>query len=203
MLAACAGPQPVPYTGLASSAYLRPASGEGAGRTPYRYDGAVDWSQYRSAILEPVAIYQGADNQFGTMSGEARAALAHHAQAAFAQALQRRFTLVTEPAADTIRIKVTLTGAATSTQVLSTLAHVDIGGMLYNGVQAARGKGGLMTGWVMDAVEITDAESGRLLLAYEEKQYPNAFNPMPTFGALAAARAGLDKAADGLAARLQ
>lgn len=204
MLAGCAGPQPAPYTGLASSTYLKPASGEGAGRTPYRYDAAaVDWSQYSRAILEPVALYQGPDSQFGKMSMADRQALARYAETAFAKALKGRFTLVSEPGPGTLRITVTLTGAATSTPVLSTLAHVDIGGTLYNGVQAARGEGGLMTGWVMDAVEITDATSGQLLAAYEEKQYPNAFNPMATMGSLAAARAGLDKAAAALTERLR
>jgi hypothetical protein len=98
---------------------------------------------------------------------------------------------------------VTLTGAKASTPVISSLAHLDIGGNLYNGVQAISGGGGLMTGWVIYAVEIQDASSGQLLEAYEEKQYPNALNPMATFGSLAAAKTGIDKGSDALANRLQ
>ncbi len=60
-----------------------------------------------------------------------------------------------------------------------------------------------MTGWVIYAVEIQDASSGQLLEAYEEKQYPNALNPMATFGSLAAAKTGIDKGSDALANRLQ
>lgn len=203
VLAGCAEPKPAPYVGFAARPYLQPNDGPGAGTIPYRYTSDADWSHYDRAILEPVSLYQGADNQFGTMSMRNRTALAQYAQEAFAKALQDRFTLVTTPGPGTLRIKVTLTGAATSTPVISTFAHLDIGGNLYNGIQAARGEGGLMTGWMMDAVEISDATSGQLLAAYEEKRHPNAFNPMATFGALAAARTGLDKAAAALAKYLR
>lgn len=203
LLVSCAGQQPARYAGLSSSAYLEPNKGEGAGKIPYRYQTAVDWSRYQNAIIDPVVIYSAQDNQFGTMSDESRQELAQYAQTAFANSLARRFVLVKDPVPGTVRIKVSLTGAKASTPVISSLAHLDIGGNLYNGVQAISGGGGLMTGWVIYAVEIQDASSGQLLEAYEEKQYPNALNPMATFGSLAAAKTGIDKGSDALANRLQ
>ena len=203
LLVSCAGPQPAPYAGLSSSAYLKPNHGADSGKIPYRYKTAVDWSRYQNAIIDPVVIYSGPDNQFGSMSDESRQDLAQYAQTAFTNSLTRRFVLVKDPGPGTVRIKVTLTGAKASTPVISSLAHLDIGGNLYNGVQAISGGGGLMTGWVIYAVEIQDASSGQLLEAYEEKQYPNALNPMATFGSLAAAKTGIDKGSDALANRLQ
>ncbi|HEX3982386.1 MAG TPA: DUF3313 domain-containing protein [Acidisoma sp.] len=203
LLASCAGQPPVQYSGLSSSAYLKPNEGEGSVKIPYRYASEVDWSRYQNAIVEPVVVYRGADNQFGTMSDESRQELARYMQVAFTNSLWRRFILVKDAVPGTVQIKITLTGAAASTPVLSTFAHLDIGGNLYNGVQAIRGEGGLMTGWVMYAVEIHDASNGQLLEAYEEKQYPNAFNPMATFGSLAAAKTGIDKGSDALADQLQ
>lgn len=203
LLAACAGPQPAPYTGLASSALLKPYDGDGSDRIPYRFTTTVDWPHYQNAIIDPVTIYRGADNQFGKMSEEDRQDLARYMQTAFTNSLGRRFVLGKDAVPGTARVDITLTGAAASTPVISTFAHLDIGGNLYNGVQAIRGGDGLMTGWVMYAVEIHDASSGELLEAYEEKQYPNALNPLPTFGSLAAAKAGIDKGSDALAVRLQ
>jgi hypothetical protein len=76
-------------------------------------------------------------------------------------------------------------------------------GNLYNGVQAVRGGEGAMTGSVMYAVEIFDAPTNRLLTAYVTKQYPNAMNPMATFGSLTASQSGVDSGSDMLLAQLK
>ncbi|MCB8880176.1 DUF3313 domain-containing protein [Acidisoma cellulosilytica] len=203
VLAGCAGQQPAAYTGLSSSSYLKPNDQDGSGKMPFRYRTTVDWSQYHNAVIETVAVYGGPDNQFGKMSDQDRQALARYTQTALTKALAKRFALINDPIPGTVRIKMTLTGAAGSAAVISSVAHLDIGGNLYNGIQAIRGKEGLMTGWVMYAVEISDASNGKLLEAYEEKQYPNAFNPLPTFGALAAAKTGIDKGSDALVVQMQ
>src|SRR5882724_10492985 len=64
----CATVTPVPYSEIASSAYMAPDTTDPSGRVPYRYSTAVDWRTYNKAILEPVAIYRGKDHQFGDMS---------------------------------------------------------------------------------------------------------------------------------------
>ncbi|HWT99240.1 MAG TPA: DUF3313 family protein, partial [Terriglobales bacterium] len=69
--------------------------------------------------------------------------------------------------------------------------------------QSVRGGEGLMTGSVLYAVEIYDAETTRLLAAYVTKQYPNAYNVGATMGSLAAAKTGIDKGADALATEVR
>jgi hypothetical protein len=200
ILAGCSSAQPVAYTGIASSNYLKPSTD--SGKIPYAYSPQVNWQDYSKIIIDPVTIYQGMDNQFGNLSQDDRTGLANYMQASFSKNLATRFEVTDSPAAGTLRLHLTLTGATTSTPVLSTLLHIDIAGNLYNGVQAMRGGDAAMTGSVLYAVEIYDADSNQLLDAYVTKQYPNAFNPVASIGSLAAARTGIDKGANALAEKL-
>jgi Protein of unknown function (DUF3313) len=202
-LVACGNAEPVAYSGIASSSQLAPNPQDDSGHVPYRYSAPVDWRAYNGAIVDPVAIYRGSDNQFGDMSEADKAKLANYMQIQFPEKLRSRFMLATEPGPNTLRLKLTLTGAATSTPVLSTLSRFDIAGGLYNGVQAVRGREGLLTGSVSYAVEIYDAQTDRLLGAFVTKQYPNALNIGASFGSLAAAKTGIDKGADALVASLK
>ena len=201
-LIGCSSVQPVAYSGIDSSSYLQPNSQRDAARIPYRYATLADWRRYRKLIIDPVIVYRGPDNQFGRMHDADKTTLASYMQTTFAQKLGKHFELANTAAPDTLRLKLTLTGAETSTAFLSTVSRFDIAGGLYNGVQAIRGGNGAFTGSVTYAVEIYDASTNRLLHAYVSKQYPNAMNIGATFGSLSAAKTGIDKGADALAAQL-
>ena len=60
-----------------------------------------------------------------------------------------------------------------------------------------------MSGYVNFAVELKDAGSNELLLAYVAEQYPNAMNVGATFGSLSAAETGIDKGAEQLLEKLR
>jgi hypothetical protein len=198
-LAACSTPEPAAYSGLASSLYLAPNARDDTGHIPYSYATGVNWRSYDKLIIDPVTIYRGPDQQFGDLSEIDKAKLAAYMDDAFAEKLRHRFTLVSAAMPSTLRLKLTLTGAATNTAVLAPLTRFDLSGGLYNGVQSVRGGEGLMTGSVLYAVEIYDAATARLLGAYVTKQYPNAYNIGATMGSLAAAKTGIDKGAEALA----
>lgn len=197
-LAGCASPDPVPYAGLASTGYMRPAGPDGDRRVPYIYETSVDWRPYRYVILDPVSLYGGPDAQFGDMSQAERISLADYMHRRFSDELSKRFRLTNQPGPDTLRIKLTLTGASTTTPVLGPLSRFDIAGGLYNGVQSFRGGEGTMTGSVIYAAEIYDASDLRLLKAFIAKQYPNSMNIGATFGSLDAAETGIDKGAEAM-----
>jgi hypothetical protein len=201
--AGCASTKPVAYSGIASSVQLQPSSNDVSGRVPFEYWAQVNWRSYSTFILEPVAIYQGADNQFEKVSEEDKTSLAQYMQTRFTAKLGTRFKSVASPSSNTLRIKVTLTGAKDSTPVVSTYTRFDLllGGP-YNAVQAARGKEGAFTGSVSYAVEIYDASTNQLLGAYVAKQYPNPFNLKATLGKRKASIAGIEKGADQLLAYL-
>ena len=199
VLAGCASVTPVPYSAVASSSYLAPNPSDPSGHIPYRYATAVDWRAYNKVIVEPVVIYRGPDQQFGDMSEEDKASLASYMQTRFTEKLGRRFAVVNQRGPNTLRVRLTLTGAVANTPVLGTLSRFDIAGAVYNGVQAARDGEGSMTGSVIYAVEVFDAANSRLLTAFVSKQYPNPYNIKASVGPLAAAEAGLEKGAEALA----
>ncbi|GLR87149.1 DUF3313 domain-containing protein [Bradyrhizobium iriomotense] len=198
----CASVTPVPYSEMASSAYMAPDASDTSGRVPYRYSTSADWRSYNKVILDPVVIYRGKDHQFGDMSDKDKATLAAYMQNRFADKLRSRFALVTARGPNTLRVRLTLTGAVTNTPVLGTLSRFDVAGAVYNGVQAARDGEGTLTGSVIYGVEIFDASTSRLLSAYVTKQYPGAYDIKASVGSLAAATAGIDKGADAFMAQL-
>ncbi|MCD0257485.1 DUF3313 domain-containing protein [Xanthomonas melonis] len=202
-LCGCASTGPMPYRLLASSSYLRPHDGSRGNRMPYAYQSEVDWSRYRAAIIEPVAIYRGPDAQFENVPEQDKRMLADEMQQHFGNAIARRWRPTLSADRDTLRIRMTLTGAKPSKRVLGTLMKVDLGGGSYNVVQAARGKQGAFSGSVSYAVEIFDAQTDRLLAAYVEKQYPSAMNIKASLGAYDAAKAGIRKGAEQLVEGLE
>jgi hypothetical protein len=197
LLVGCTGPQPTPYSGLSSASYLKPNT-DGPAKIPYAYTTQVNWQNYSKVIIDPVTIYQGADNQFGSMSQSDQQDLADYMQKKFTEKLSEHFSVVSTPDANTLHIKLTLTGAVKSTPLLSTALHLDMAGNLYNAVQLVRGGPAIMTGSVMYSVEIYDAQSSQLLEAYVTKQYPNSENILASFGSLGAAKVGIDKGANAL-----
>ncbi|MEZ2127695.1 MULTISPECIES: DUF3313 domain-containing protein [unclassified Sinorhizobium] len=202
-IAGCTTADPVAYAGLASATQLKPNTEDKSGRTPYRYNVPTDWKQYNKIIVEPVVLYRGADNQFVKMSETDKAALASYMQSQFTEILKQQFAIVSMPAPGTLRLRLTLAGGRTTTPVLGPFSHLDVAGGVYNTVQAVRGKEGTMTGSTSYAVEVYDAVSDHLLLAYVSKQYPNAVNIGASFGLMAAARVGVRKGAEDLLAQIR
>ncbi|MFS8113033.1 DUF3313 domain-containing protein [Rhizobium jaguaris] len=202
-IAGCTTADPTVYAGLTSASQLQPNPEDRSGRTPYRFRSDVDWRRYNKIIVDPVTVYSGQDNQFVKISEQDKATLASYMQAQFTDRLKTRFAIVNMPMPGTLRLHLTLTGAKTTTPFLGPFSHIDVGGGVYNAVQAARGKEGSMTGSVNYAVEIFDALSNRLLSAYVTKQYPNAMNAGAAFGALEASKVGIRKGADALLAQFK
>jgi hypothetical protein len=203
VLSACAGVQPVPYSGISSSAQLRQNHDEDAAKVPYKYTAATVWSRYTQVLLDPVVVYQGSDNQFGDLKADDRALLADYMGNKFSEKLATRFQIVQQPGPNTLRIKLTLTGAEKTKLLVGQFMHFDLAGNLYNGVQSVRGGQGAFSGSVSYAVEVYDSSNGHLLKAYVSKQYPNAMNLVAAFGSLGAAKTGVDKGADALVTELR
>ena len=163
VLSACAGVQPVPYSGISSSAQLRQNHDEDAAKVPYKYTAATVWSRYTQVLLDPVVVYQGSDNQFGDLKADDRALLADYMGKKFSEKLATRFQIAQQPSPNTLRIKLTLTGAEKTKLLVGQFMHFDLAGNLYNGVQSVRGGQGAFSGSVSYAVEIYDSSNGHLL----------------------------------------
>lgn len=203
VLAGCASVQPVAYSGIASSSYMKPNLQDASGRMPYSYATQVDWRKYRRIQIDPVAVYRGADSQFGDMSETDRAALAGYMQAKFAEKLQSRFELANDAGPNTLRLEADADrcghhhpGARHAVALRYRRRHLQR-------CADCRGREGTFTGFVMYAVEIYDASNNRLLNAYVTKQYPSPWNLGASIGSLSAAKTGVEKGADALVAQLK
>jgi hypothetical protein len=196
----CSSVAPLAYSEVASAPYLAPDPSK---RMPYRYASAVDWRSYDRLMLDPVVIYRGRDHQFGDLSEQDKAKLAAYMRSRFLESLSTRFKIVGNRGPNTLRVRLTLTGAVANTPVLGTLSRFDLAGAVYNGVQTVRDGEGSMTGSVFYVVEIFDGPSGRLLSAFVSKQYPPPYDIKASIGALAAAEAGIDIGADALVAQFR
>jgi hypothetical protein len=201
-IAGCAGTQPVAYTGISSASMLR-SNPKDDGHIPLVYAApGVDLGRYSTAVIDPVAIYNGPDQQFGDTSLEDKKAIADYAQQQFAKKVASRFKIVSDAGTATLRLHLTLTGIETSAPVLSTVTKVLPISLVANTVQTVRGKEGMFTGSVSFSVEIFDSATNRLLLAYVSKQFPWAEDVTASFGPLDAARAGIRNGADDLLTEL-
>lgn len=197
--AGCSSTSPVKYTGIGATSRMTPNTADDSDRIPFRYAIPVDWSKYRNIILDPIEIYGGSDAQFNDLSQEDRRNLADYMQKKFAEVLAQKFTVnASAGTAPSLRLKLSLTGAETTPQVVGTFTKFDLAGGPYNIVQSVRGGRGLMSGYVNYAVEVKDDATGELLLAYVAEQYPNAMNVGATFSSMSAAETGVDKGAEQL-----
>ncbi|EAV2981240.1 MULTISPECIES: DUF3313 domain-containing protein [Citrobacter freundii complex] len=203
IMTGCTGYKSVHYTDIDSSSRLKKHEGENADHLLYTWYSGADWKKYTSVIIDPVQIYQGKDNEFNEIGQSDRQELATYMQVHFKKALTLQFNEITTPVANTLRIKLTLTGAATTPQFIGTLTKFDLAGGPYNIVQSIRGKEGMLSGSVNYVVEVFDATDGQLLMAYIARQYPNAMDISSSIGALSAAETGIDKGAKELAELLK
>jgi hypothetical protein len=201
-LAGCAGSAPVAYTGIDSAALLQ-KDPCGDNHVKFTYTAPdVDLAHYTRVIVEPVAVYDGPDQQFGSLSVADRMRVADYMRDEFAAAAAKRFKPADASGADTLRLKVTLTGVETNVPVLSTVTKLAPAPTLLNLIQTSRGKEGTFAGSVSFEVQAYDSTTNRLLEAYVSKQYPFAENIATSVGALTATRAGVRNGADALVPEL-
>jgi len=194
----------VAYRDLDSANALTGNTQDDADHRPYANMAAdADWSRYTAATLEPVVIYQGPDAQFDDADASDRQALAGYMQSVFGEALRERFKTPVSTPAQTLRVRVTLTGLETNTPVLSTVTKVLPIGLVRNTANSVSGGQSHNGGSVSYAVEIYDAGTQELLRAYVSKRYPMAMDIGASMGTLAAAQAGAREGAEDLVSQLQ
>lgn len=183
---------------------MMPKTEDDSDRIPFQYVTLVDWSKYRSINTDPVGLYGGSNAQFNNLSQEERRNQADYMQKKFADMLREKFNVnASAGIAPYLRLKLTLNGADTMLQVVGTFTKFDLAGGSYNIVQFVQGGRGLMSGYVNYAVEVKDAVTGELLLAYVAEQYPDAMNVGATFGSMCSTETGLDKGAEQLLEKLR
>lgn len=199
-MAGCSSTRPFAYGGLESAPRLQPSQDH---HKPYQYRDAADVARYTKLVMDPVTVYAGKDAQFGSVSSADQALLAEYMSKTFAATLKPNFDIVAGAEPGTARLHLTLTGVETSTPFLSTVTHLVPLGLVTNGVLQVTGSPGTFYGSVSYAVELSDAQTGKLLYAYVTKQAPQALDLTASIRPLDAARSGIRAGARQLRTELQ
>lgn len=134
---------------------------------------AAIFRKYRTVIIEPTRVYQGADAQFEGVDPADRSKYAD----IITDALRGEFAQFSSTSggaeADTIRIRVTLLGVKKTTGGVATATRVTPLGFATSALKSAFGKGGTLTGSILYAVEATDGRTGELLIAAVRRRTPD------------------------------
>ena len=133
-------------------------------------------AQFNALQIEPTVVYRGADAQFDDVSEVDRQKFAQLLTESLRTEMAKSFRLVSAPAANALRLRLTLIGAKKTTGGVGTVSSVMPIGFVTNVVKSAAGKSGTFSGSVLFAVEMFDSRSGELLAAGVRRATPDALD---------------------------
>ncbi|MCL6684178.1 DUF3313 domain-containing protein [Sphingomonas alba] len=161
------------------------------------------FTKYRGVIVDPTAVYQGADAQFDGIDSADRYKAASVVTEALRNELAKTFPSPATPQADTLRLKVTILGATKTKGGIATATRVTPIGFGLSAVKSALGKPGTFTGSVLFAVELYDAKTNELLLAAVRRRTPDPLDVPATISQEETIKAVAREFADGARKRLE
>jgi hypothetical protein len=156
-------------------------------------------ANFTAVLIEPTSVYRGSDAQFEGVSEADRQKFAQMLTDGLRTEMPKSFQLVRAPAANALRIHMTLVGAKKTTTGVGTVSSVMPVGLITNVVKSAAGKSGTFTGSVLIAVEIFNSRSGELLAAVVRREAPDALDIRATVSTDETVKA----VADGIAKKLR
>jgi len=133
-------------------------------------------ARFTAVQIEPTVVYRGTDAQFEDVSDGDRTRFAQILTDALRTEMVKSFQLVRTPAANALRLRMTLIGAKKTTGGVGTVSSVMPIGLVTNVVKSATGKPGTFSGSVLFACEIFDSRSGELLAAAVRRATPDALD---------------------------
>ena len=161
------------------------------------------FAKYRSVIVDPTTVYQGADAQFDDIDSASRQKMASVITSELRQEIAKSFPSPAKPQADTLRLRVTILGATKTKGGLATATRVTPLGFGLSALKSALGKPGSLTGSILYAVELYDARKNELLLAAVRRRTPDPLDVPATLSQDETVKAVAREFADGARKRLQ
>lgn len=131
------------------------------------------FAKYRTVIVDPTTVYQGADAQFEGIDPGDRSRFAAMITQELQSELVKTFPAPTKAQADTLRLRVTLLGAQKTKGGIATATRVTPLGFATSALKSVRGKSGTFTGSLLYSVELYDAKTNELLLAAVRRRTPD------------------------------
>lgn len=173
-VAACSSDDGQRPAGLQSSGKLSPdASIRGAWiyKSPQ-----ANYSKYRRVMVDNAALYTGPEANFGDASDADKQNYANAVTEEMRKVIGEKYTIVSSPGPDVLRISTTLIGVRQTVGGVATVTRVMPIGIAINAVRGAAGAGGTMTGGIEIAVELHDSQSNELLAGAVRQISPAAFD---------------------------
>jgi len=161
------------------------------------------FTKYRTVIVDPTAVYQGADAQFDGIDSADRYKAASVITDELRKELIKTFPSPAKPQADTLRLKVTILGATKTKGGIATATRVTPIGFGLSAVKSVLGKPGTFTGSVLFAVELYDAKTNQLLLAAVRRRTPDPLDVPATISQDETIKSVAREFADGARKRLE
>jgi len=161
------------------------------------------FQKYRTLIVDPTAVYNGADAQFEGIEYADRSRFAAIITNELRAELAKSFPAPARPQADTMRLRVTLLGAEKTVGGVATASRVGAIGLATSALKSALGKKGSFTGSLLYAVELYDARTNELLLAAVRRRTPDPLDIPATLSTTETVKAVAREFADGARKRLE
>ena len=202
----------VPMSALAQTRDHAPSSLQSSSRMTQDKPGSENWTyaaprdrfqKYRTVIVDPTVVYQGADAQFDGVAPADRAKFAAVFTDELRQEMAKTFPAPPRAQPDTVRLRVTILGAQTTKGGLATATRVTPLGFASSALKSALGKKGTLTGSVLYAVELYDASTNELMLAAVRRRTPDPLDIPATLSTMDTVKAVAREFADGARKRLE
>lgn len=161
------------------------------------------FASYRTVIVNPTAVYQGADAQFDGIDPGDRAKYAAMITEELRSEIGKTFPSPPKAQADTLRLQVTIIGATKTKGGLATATRVTPLGFASSALKSALGKTGSFTGSLLYSVELYDARTNELLLAAVRRRTPDPLDVPATLSTSDTVKAISREFADGARKRLE
>lgn len=199
LVSACSSPEHPTAAAAVASQPMTP----GAEPDTMRYvNPNVDLRRYTAFIVDPVAIYNGADAQFGDVSDAEKQSLADYMHSEFVKELSKHHRVVSSAGPNVLRIHLTLAGVETTRPALATVTHLVPAGLAMNLLKGGTGGQGTFMGSVTIAGNFYDSTSNDLVASVLTRQSPNAMALGGVTSKLGAAREGINEAAEKFASAI-
>lgn len=161
------------------------------------------FQKYRTLMIDPTVVYNGADAQFDDIDYDARSKFAEIITQELRSEMSKSFPAPAKAQKDTMRLRVTMLGAQKTLGGVATATRVTPFGFATSAVKSALGKKGTMTGSVLYAVELYDARTNELLLAAVRRRTPDPLDVPATLSTTNTVKAVAREFADGARKRLE
>lgn len=128
-------------------------------------DSDVNFDTYDKIIIDPVRLMVSEDSDMGKISEEDRQTIANYFYAALNENLSKKYSIVTTPGPQTMKLRVALTDMAGSKVVLDTIGSILPIGMVVNMISKVATGNNVSVGSATAEMELLDSSTGKRLIA--------------------------------------